>query len=218
MDRRSATRERAPDPENAMPLSRGDTPEKIEDGRATPRTEPDEPEPAPEAPVTTAMAEPPPAPELTARQGPEPLTPPAPTRTPALGQAFRNLQRYLQDGTFDNPTGGDTEQSADIQFDSMGVDFGPWLRRFKAQVERNWILPQAAVGAREHSVVIQFSVLTNGTIIDLRVVQPAGLEPLTTAALNALKLSNPTAPLPTDYPSDRVLITVTFRYFFIRGA
>jgi hypothetical protein len=219
MNRRSATRERARDADNPMPLSRGDTPEKIEDGRAQPRTELDQPDPGPDAaPVTPAAAQPPPAEDLLAEMTPAPVVPPAPPRRPALGEAFRNLQRYLQDGTFDNPTGGDTDQSADIQFDAKGADFGPWLRRFKAQVERNWIVPAGVVSTREHSAVIQFSVLRNGTIVGLQVVQPAALPPLTTAALNALRLSNPTAPLPADYPSDRVLITVTFRYYLVRGS
>ena len=214
MDRRSATRERAPNPTNAMPFSRGDTPEKIEDGRVT---EGVAAEPLPASRSGESAGSPPAQPpDVTSRLMPEAAPRPAPP-APVLGQAFRNLQRYLQDGTFDNQMGGETEQSADIQFDAKGADFGPWLRRFKNQVERNWMLPSAALGTRERSVVIQFSVLSNGTIIDLRVVQPADLEPLTTAALNALKLSNPTAALPPDYPSDRVLITVTFRYILIRG-
>jgi hypothetical protein len=214
LDRRSATRERAPTPDNAMPFSRGDTPEKIEDGRVT---EGVAAEPLPDGASVDAGGPPPdPLPDVAARLTPEAASRPAPP-APVLGQAFRNLQRYLADGTFDNQTGGGTEQSADIQFDAKGADFGPWLRRFKNQVERNWMLPNAALGTRERSVVIQFSVLTNGTIIDLRVVQPADLEPLTTAAVNALTLSNPTAALPADYPSDRVLITVTFRYILIRG-
>ena len=214
LDRRSATRERASNPDNAMPFSRGDTPEKIEDGRVT---EGVAAEPLPTSASGESAGSPPAQPpDLAARLTPEAAPRPAPP-APVLGQAFRNLQRYLQDGTFDNQTGGETEQSADIQFDAKGADFGPWLRRFKNQVERNWMLPNAALGTRERSVVIQFSVLTNGTIIDLRVVQPADLEPLTTAAVNALTLSNPTAALPADYPSDRVLITVTFRYILIRG-
>ena len=213
LDRRSATRERAAQPDNAMPFSRGNTPEKIEGADALDRDlEPPTPEGAP-----TATADSAPPPDLAARVAPEPPRAAA-TSAPALGQAFRNLQRYMQDGTFDNRTGGDTEQSADIQFDSMGVDFGPWLRRFKNQVERNWLLPQAAIGSRERSVVIQFAVLRNGTIVDLQIVQPADPAPLTTAALNALKLSNPTAMLPPEYPIDRVLITVTFRYMPIRGS
>jgi outer membrane biosynthesis protein TonB len=195
-----------------MPFSRGNTPEKIEGGEAYDRAlEQPSPENAPMTPGT------PPPVDVAARLAPETTRPETP-KTPALGQAFRNLQRYLQDGTFDNRTGGDTEQSADIQFDAMGVDFGPWLRRFKAQVERNWLLPQVAtIGMRERSVVIQFAVLRNGTIVGLEVVQPADLEPLTNAALNALKLSNPTAVLPAEYPIDRVLITVTFRYLPVRG-
>src|SRR5690348_18263498 len=35
-------------------------------------------------------------------------------------------------------------KGADIQFDSKGIDFGPWLRRFTAQVKRNWFVPQVA--------------------------------------------------------------------------
>jgi TonB family protein len=61
-------------------------------------------------------------------------------------------------------------------------------------------------------VVIQFNVLRNGTITDLNVVQPASIPALTTSALNALKLSNPTAQLPAEYPRDRVFFTVTFHY------
>jgi len=211
LDRRSATRDRAAQPNNAMPFSRGNTPEKIEGGAALDR---ELERPAPEGAPADSVGSPPPI-DLAARVAPEaqPTAPPSPT----LGQAFRNLQRYLQDGTFDNRTGGDTEQSADIQFDAMGVDFGPWLRRFKNQVERNWQLPQTVIGLRERSVVIQFSVLRNGTIVELQVVQPADLPPLTTAAVNALKFSNPTTPLPAEYPIDRVLITVTFRYMPVRG-
>ncbi len=213
MDRRSATRERAPRPENAMPFSRGNTPEKIEgaDGLDRAREQPT-PDPAP-ATAANDVGQADPMPDSQTVQP----TPPAQAPAPALGQAFRNLQRYMQDGTFDNRTGGATEQDTDIQFDAMGVDFGPGLRRFKNQVERNWLLPQAFISPRERSVVIQFSVLRNGTIVELKVVQPADLETLTNSALNALRLSNPTAPLPPEYPIDRVLITVTFRYLPIRG-
>ncbi len=93
----------------------------------------------------------------------------------------------------------------------MGVDFGPWLRRFKNQVERNWLVPEAAMSYKGR-VVLQFYVLRNGTITGLRVVQPAGIPALTTAAINALKMSNPTTVLPPEYPADRVYFTVTFHY------
>jgi TonB family protein len=201
-DRRSATIERAPVPENEAPRSLGNTPEKVEGG-------PDE-APAPEPPP----APPPPAPsaESMVALGPEPPPAPAPAPpAPTAGRALRNLQRYLRNENYDNPEGGATDQSADIQFDAKGVDFGPWLRRFRAQIRRNWLIPQVAELARGR-VVVQFFVLRNGSLIELQVVRPAGIGALTSAAVNALKLSNPTLPLPEEYPDDRILFTVTFLY------
>ena len=32
-----------------------------------------------------------------------------------------------------------------IQFDTKGVEFGPWVRRFIAQIRRNWFIPYAAM-------------------------------------------------------------------------
>ena len=51
----------------------------------------------------------------------------------ALGDALRNLQRYVQNETFNNPQGGQDTPGASIQFDTKGVEFGPWLRRFVAR-------------------------------------------------------------------------------------
>lgn len=206
-DRRAATRERAPDAANPLPFMRGNTPEMVEGGpKASPA-----PSPAPPSPPADATPLP-----LDEAAGRPVIEQPAPAATPAiaprsLADSLRNLNRYLQEDRFDNRNGGNAEQSADIQFDSKGVDFGPWLRRFKNQVERNWIIPDSAMTFRGR-VVIQFNVHRNGTISDLTVVQPASIPALTTAALNALKLSNPTASLPTEYPADKVFFTVTFHY------
>jgi TonB family protein len=127
------------------------------------------------------------------------------------GTDFRNLDQYLRNENFDNRRGGQVEQSADIQFDSMGVDFGPWLRRFKAQVESNWLVPPAIETFRGR-VVVRFGVMRNGTIVNLQVLQPGPIPALTTSALSALKLSNPTARLPPEYPVEPAIITVTFHY------
>ena len=203
IDRRSATRDRAPVPQNEAPLSRGNTPEKVVGGPSEPpepAAAPPPASPAESAPTTTAGL-------YAEERPPAPPAPPAPN----VGRALRNLQRYLQDNNYDNALGGAADQNADIQFDSKGADFGPWLRRFVAQVRRNWLIPQVAELARGH-VVIQFTVLRNGSIVDLRVAQPAAIDALTVSALNAIKLSNPTAALPPDFPDDRAPFIVTFRY------
>lgn len=208
LDRRSSTIEQAPDADNAAPLLRGNSPELVEGGPTTPPA--GGPPPAPPAAEATPLPTDDRA-RLSAADlaRPTPQTPTAPG--PNLGQSLRNLSQYLRDDQYDNPRGGLTDRSADIQFDSKGIDFGPWLRRFKNQVERNWLVPQAAMMYKTR-VVVQFHVLRNGTITDLAVLEPAAIPALTSSALNALKLSNPTAQLPADYPADKVLFTVTFWY------
>jgi hypothetical protein len=208
MDRRSATRERPRDADNPLPFLRGNTPEKVQGERSEPVREErpagrDTPTPSSAAaPADVATKVTPDVPVLPAA---------APPPGTGLGSSLRNLQRYLQNDNFNNQRGGQTEQEPDIQFDSKGVEFGPWLRRFVAQVKRNWIIPQAA-WTQKGRVVIQFFVLKDGTILDIRVVQPASIEGFTTAAFNALKMSNPTVALPPEYPTDRVFFTVTFHY------
>jgi TonB family protein len=209
LDRRSSTRERAPDPRNAEPFSRGDTREKVEGAKEERAAGPETPAPAP---PTAPAATPPPPPDNATIIPAEPQVVARPS-TPAggLGSALRNLHRYLENQNFDNQQGGQAEPGPDIQFDAKGADFGPWLRRFRNQVMRNWLIPQAAM-TQSGRVVIQFHVLRNGTIVDLQVVQPSEIQAFTVAAFNALKMSSPTASLPADYPSDRAFFTVTFHY------
>jgi TonB family protein len=195
-----------PNPQNDTPFSRGNTPDKVV-GAPNERTKgPDNPQPP--APTSTA-----PPPDVASKIATD--TSPVTQRPPAggsLGNQLRNLQQFLQDQNFDNPLGGQADQNApDISFDSKGIDFGPWLRRFVAQVKGNWYVPQAAMFLKGR-VVIQFYISRNGNISELKVVQPSPIEPFNLAALNALKLSNPTLKLPPDYPDDRAFFTVTFHY------
>jgi TonB family protein len=98
-----------------------------------------------------------------------------------------------------------------IQFDSKGVDFGPWLRRFIAQIRRNWNIPMAAMSMHGH-VVVTFYVGKDGRITELRVLRPSNIDGFNNSSFNALAASNPTQPLPPEYPDDRAFFTVTFYY------
>ena len=88
---------------------------------------------------------------------------------------------------------------------------GPWVRRFIAQVKRNWIVPYAAMSMKGH-VVITFYVHKDGSLTDVNVIGPCPIEPFNTAAFGALSASNPTVPLPPEYPADKAFFTVTFFY------
>ncbi len=129
-----------------------------------------------------------------------------------LGEALENLDRYVQEEAFNNPQGGTPfSPGATIQFDTMGVEFGPWVRRFVEQVKRNWFVPQAAWLLRGW-VVLQFNIQKDGRISNLSIVRPSEVVAFNNAAANAIRTSNPTEPLPPEYPAPEAVFTVTFYY------
>ncbi len=228
-DRVARTIERPPNPQNSLPFSRGNTPEQVESQRsASPRGQGPAPQPQagqqnPQAPQQArAESQTPKIPDSASTlQVPTTRTPQAQApqgaggraATPggALGQALENLQRYVQRDTFDNQQGGTGEFGPAIQFDTKGVEFGPWIRRFIAQIKRNWLIPYAAMSMKGH-VVVTFNVHKNGAITDLTVIGPCPVDAFNNAAFGALMASNPTTPLPPEYPSDKAFFTVTFFY------
>lgn len=217
-DRRLSTIAPPPKPENPLPFARGNSREREEAEIAPPNRGN-----APEASVAQGTPNADAEGQMAANDPSRSMMrlPETPNAAPglrlgetgtkgALGNALRNLQRYVQQQSFDNPSGSGDSQGL-IQFDSKGVDFGPWLRRFVAQVKRNWFVPQAAMIMKGH-VVITFNIHRNGALTDIEVKQPSSIESFNLAAVNALMSSNPTQPLPPEYPSDSAFFTVTFLY------
>ena len=210
LDRRARSVERAPDPRNPLPFSRGNSSERVD---ATP-----DPRPTPPAAGETAAPSPPqpeasplPAPE--AQNGytrSEEPSRPRSTSTGVLADAIRNVQKYAQKEGFVNLQGGQNQEFGPfINFDSKGVEFGPWIARFVAQVRRNWFIPMAAMTMRGH-VVVTFNVHKDGRITDVTVAKPSPVDAFTLSARNAILASNPTVPLPPEYPDTKAFFTVTF--------
>jgi TonB family protein len=219
-NRLAASPERSPNPTNQMPFSRGNTPDFIDQPSRTPpqrmarNQQPDEAPPAQQAgqngqngqngSPNTALSGPPLAMSQSGAPG-------APGRPGPLSAAAQNPLRYAQGEVFDNPGGDGGGLQSAIQFDSKGADFGPWLRRFIAQLKRNWLIPMAAMTMKGH-VVVTFNVHRDGSITDIDVPGPCPVQAFNRAAQGALISSNPTYQLPPDYPSDRCFFTVTFFY------
>ena len=126
-----------------------------------------------------------------------------------LGEAVENLRRSVSRQTFRNFSGDTGRYGPEIQFDTKGVEFGPWIRRFVAQIRRNWFVPYA-IWSEHGNVVVTFNVHRNGVLTDLTVAKPAQVEAFTHSAANALRSSNPTQALPLEYPDDQAFFTVTF--------
>jgi outer membrane biosynthesis protein TonB len=228
-DRVARAPERAKDPTSRLPFSRGNTPEQVDVPGASPR----------EAPRVEARAEPGPSEEQRSQADQRPgqggengsggesqsalslpgRTQPAPRPGPGTGRpgtpgmfagAMQNPDRYAGQ-RFQNEGGGGGAFGPAIQFDTKGVEFGPWVRRFIAQIKRNWDVPLAAMAFSGH-VVLTFNVHKSGAITDLMVVAPCPVDAFNNSSFGALAASNPTYPLPPEYPSDRAFFTVTFFY------
>jgi len=228
-DRIARAPERAPNPTNLEPFSRGNSPDRVDRPPAEPARGRG-PQPEPQAgPIAPPPPEPPQTEEtpplklpgssgLTLPQKPEPQTQAqagnlgrSPFAGGSLGRALSNLQTYIQSDQFRNLQGGVGQAGNAIQFDTKGVEFGPWIRRFVERVRSNWNVPYAAMSLKGH-VVITFNIHKTGAITDLSVVGPCPIESFNSAAFGALVASNPTDPLPAEYPDEKAFFTVTFYY------
>jgi TonB family protein len=207
LDRKAASRELSKQPTNPLPFNQGNSTERAEasvreraKGEEAPTPEPSAPDP-PKQETRLPEAD---------RGLRRPLELPK-AATGSLGNALRNLQDYVQNQTFNNPQGGLKDPGSAIQFDTKGVDFGPWVRRFVQKVKRNWFVPEAAFSFHGR-VVLQFNIHRDGHITDLVVAQPSDVDAFNRAAFNAILGSNPVEPLPPEYPDDKAFFTVTFYY------
>ena len=218
LDRRAASAEKPPDPRNSMAYNRGNTSERV-DAPFTRGPRALEPPASPPAGSNgEAAPEPPALPAVNnglTLPKPEPAKPGPPGEsTTVLADAIRNVRKYVGQETFNNQQGGMRNQIApSIQFDTKGIEFGPWLRRFVAQVRRNWdaVMPNAAWTMRGH-VVITFNIHKDGRITDLQIIKPSSVSAFNNASHGALVMSNPTIPLPPEYPDSKAFFTVTFYY------
>ena len=179
IDRQARTIVRAPKPTNTLPFSRGNS-VRAHRGRAARRearrTAPPQPEPA--------QPQPDPSRSLTLPDAPNARPMPRRRRSrrrsgPAAGRdRRRDPQRpEVRASGIASRTrrGSDRSSAPSIQFDTKGVEFGPWLRRFVAQIRRNWFIPYAAMSMRGH-VVVTFYVHRDGSITELQIMRPSPID------------------------------------------
>src|SRR5687767_13520595 len=115
-DRRAASPERAVNPTNDQPVSRGNSADMLE---GTPAPPPPERPPVEAGPRASAAAGPPPPTSTASAPSTRPVT--TPSASPGLGESLRNMDQLIKRERFDNPTGGPNANDPAISFDSKGV-------------------------------------------------------------------------------------------------
>jgi TonB family protein len=215
----------------------------LEEFRAMRKAAPPAPQPAPQpAPPQPA----PPAPQVAQQQPqqpPQPLkndqlspldTPKPPVRptnpsfntgpsTPgeAIRQAARDAARTPSVFGGDSGTNAPgahpgSAGGAEILSDTMGVDFGPYMKRIIYDTERAWwpIIPEIARPPlnKQGKVMIRFKIMKDGSVKEMILEGPSGDVSLDRAAWGGILGASPYPQLPKDFKGPYLELRFYFLY------
>jgi TonB family protein len=201
---------------------------------AAPQTAPPQPaqQPPTPAPQQQAQARPPtpPPPQQSLLNEPKPA-PTAPTRpsfdtgSSTAGDAIRQAERSAAQNA--GGSSGDYGQNApsqhqamnsgaDIISDTMGVDFGPYMRRVVEATRRSWypIIPESARPPldKQGRVGIRFKIYPDGSVKEMILEFPSGDVSLDRAAWGGITGASPYPPLPKDFKGP--FLELRFGFFY----
>jgi TonB family protein len=110
----------------------------------------------------------------------------------------------------------DNRGGLEILSDTMGVDFGPYMKRLKYTVQNHWdpLIPESAMPPvmKKGVVVIEFAITKDGKVMGMKLITPSGDVALDRAAWGAITDAIPLPNLPTQFAGDYLLIRARFYY------
>src|ERR1043166_3498575 len=106
----------------------------------------------------------------------------------------------------------DTRGVLEIMSDTMGVDFGPYMKRLRYTVQTHWdpLIPESALPPimRKGVVVIEFSITKDGEVKGMKLLSGSGDVSLDRAAWAAITNAIPLPNLPKDFAGDYLQIKI----------
>ncbi|HEX3437080.1 MAG TPA: TonB family protein [Pseudacidobacterium sp.] len=139
----------------------------------------------------------------------------------AIQQAARNAMRGQQGGGGDTGANAPSQHpgvngSVDVLSDTMGIDFGPYIRRIIYDTERSWwpIIPESARPPinKQGKVGIRFRILPDGSVKEMVLEFPSGDVALDRAAWGGITGASPYPPLPKDFKGPFLELRFYFLY------
>jgi len=117
--------------------------------------------------------------------------------------------RQLEQGRI----GTSVNLDGDFSLSTYEWNFAPWMRRFANDLHRSWIAPYAyRLGIIDGHTRIRLVVERDGRPSSMEVLERNGHDSLHTASVAALQAFAPYAPLPPDFPEDRLVIHLGLHY------
>lgn len=104
-----------------------------------------------------------------------------------------------------------------IPLDTNDDKFISYFLSIKRQIEYIWAYPEAAAQRGEHGdCVIQFTILKDGRVTNIKLLASSGFPALDREALSAVADGAPYNPIPARLATDELVVTGTFRYLLQR--
>lgn len=104
----------------------------------------------------------------------------------------------------------------EIVSDTMGVDFGPYMRRLRLTVQGHWnaLIPAVALPpmSKSGTVTIELAVMKNGQVRGMKVVKSSGDSQLDRAAWGGITEAIPLPTLPSEFKGDYLQLRCNFIY------
>ena len=130
--------------------------------------------------------------------------------------ANRGAGGFSDEGALSQGRNAGVASGLDILSDTMGVDFGPYIKRITHDIQRNWenLIPEVARPPlyKKGILAIEFVILKDGKVSAMRLSTTSGDVSLDRAAWGGITNSNPFPPLPRDFQGQNLILRCTFLY------
>lgn len=108
------------------------------------------------------------------------------------------------------------QSGVEILSDTMGVDFGPYLKQVIQATQNSWdiLIPEAARAPllKQGKVAIQFIIAPDGSVKQMQLILPSGDVSLDRAAWGGITGAAPFAPLPRQFKGPYLALRFYFLY------
>lgn len=177
-------------------------------------------EPLPSAPSATAQVREQAAPKPSKAQQQQADNQP----TMSVGEMIRQAERNAARSNGENGENGEgapvahpgLQSGYEVLSDTMGVDFGPYLRQVVQATQNSWdlLIPEAARPPllKKGRVAIQFIIMPDGSIKKMQLILPSGDVSLDRAAWGGITGAGPFPPLPKQFKGPYLALRFYFLY------
>jgi len=104
----------------------------------------------------------------------------------------------------------------EILSDTMGVNFPPYITKAMVHIRNNWynLIPAVARAPlmKQGKVSIEFNILRNGSVSEMKIAEPSGDTSLDRAAWAGITTSSPFSPLPNEFSGSSIRLLAHFYY------